>query len=67
MGKVDYMLIPCARSCLFCTELMSAVDISAGLYCLLRYGEQRVVTLADFVAPKATGVIHHLPPVVHLI
>ena len=43
-GKVDYMLIPCTRSCLFCI-------VCSGME------KQRVVTLADFVTPKATGRI----------
>ena len=66
-GKVDYMLFPCTctRSCLFCTE---CGHWRAGLHCLLRHGKQRVVTPADFVAPKATGgIIHHLTTVAYLI
>ena len=40
----------------------------AGLHCLLRHGKQRVVTLADILASKATGgIIHHLTIVVYLI
>ena len=51
-----YMLNPCTRSCLFCTE---CGHCSAGLHCLL---------IADFVAPKATGeIIHHKPTVVYHI
>ena len=67
-GKVDYLLISCTRSCSFCTERMLAVDSSAGLHCFLRQGKQRIVKLADFVAPNATeGIIHHLATVVYLI
>ena len=41
---------------------------SAGLHCMFRHGKQRVVTLADVVAPKATGgIIHHLTTGVYLI
>ena len=64
-GKVDYLLIPCTRSCLFCTE---RGHCGAGLHCLLRHGNQRVVTLAGVVAIRGTGgIIHHLPLVVYLI
>ena len=37
----------------------------ASLHCLLRHVEQRVVTLADFVATG--GIIRHMPTVVYLI
>ena len=68
MGKVDYVLIPYTRSCLFCTEMISDVDTTAHLHCWLRHGKQRVVTLADFAARKATGeIIHHLTTAVYLI
>ena len=63
--KVDYVLIPCTRSCLFCTE---CGHWGAGLHCLLRHVKQSVITLADFVAPMTTGgIIHHLLTVVYLI
>ena len=61
--NVDYIL--CTRSCLFCTE---CGHCSASLHCLFRHGKQRVVILADSMAPKATGGIkHHLITVVYRI
>ena len=45
----------------------SCVHCSAGLHCLLRHGQQRVVVPADVVAPKATGgIVHHPTTVVYL-
>ena len=48
MGKANYLLIPCTGSCLFCNELMLAVDTSGGRHGLFRHGRQWVVILADF-------------------
>ena len=68
-GRQTFYLAHAPMSCLFCTELMvTHVHCSADLHCLGMHGKQMVVTLADLMAPKATGqIIHHLPTVVYLI
>ena len=59
MGKIGYMRHPMHRVMfiLHCPDV-SCGHCSAGLHCLFRHGEQRVDTLADFVAPKATGGVY---------
>ena len=68
MGKVDNMLYPMYQV-MFAMPLADVSRVcSTGLHCLIRHGVQRMVTLADVVAPKASRrIIYNLHvPVVYL-
>ena len=66
MGKKDYILIPCTKSCLFCTELMSAMDTVVQTCivnsCMENRGKRQPkriqVILADFLAFEASGGLY---------
>ena len=68
MGKVDYLLGYCIRSCLFCTERIQLCTLQCRPALFAgRHRQQRVVIPADVMALKVTGgIIHHPTTVVYL-